>query len=61
MPAVTVFLFVVFRLLNIDVVMIIAFQKAHKRDVIVEQFNEDDNKVMIFVMTYAVRVIELNL
>ena len=56
-----IFFFVIFRLLNIDVITIIAFQKVYKRDIIIEQFNKNNNKIIIFIITYVIKIIEFNL
>ena len=55
MPAVTVLLFAVFRLLHVDVVATAAFQTSYERDCIIEDFNNDDEKAIVCLMTYAVR------
>ena len=54
-------LFAIFHLLRIKIVTIIVFQKTKKRDEIFEIFNEDDFKVIIYIMTYIINFINLNI
>lgn len=61
MPAVVVFLLAAFRLLNIEVITLSAFQKADERDRIIEDFNEFNRKPMVFLITYAIGSTGLNL
>lgn len=48
-------------MLSIDIVTITAFQKPDERDAIVDQFNRDESKAMILVITYTVGSTGLNL
>ncbi len=63
LPAVTILLYAVFKLLKIEVVTITAFQKAEERerDRIIQSFNEDDTKAMVCIMTYAIGSTGLNM
>ena len=61
LPAATVLLYAIFRMLRIDVVVITAHQKPEERDRIIDRFNGDDDSAMVLIMTYAVGSTGLNL
>lgn len=61
LPATTLLLLAILRLLNIDVVILVSSQSAEERDQIIESFNHATNKAMILLVTYALGSSGLNL
>lgn len=55
-----VLLFAIFCMLHVDVVTVAAFQKSDERDRIIEDFNNEDEKAMISLMTYFMLWVRLD-
>ena len=54
-------LYIVFRLLNIEIIILSIFQNAEKRDIIMNFFNNIIDKSIIFLIIYAVDITSFNL
>lgn len=54
------FLYAVFRLLNIIIIILFTYQTFEKRDRIVNIFNELINNFIIFLIIYVIESINLN-
>lgn len=61
LPAVTVLLVAIFRLLAIDCVTLGAYQQAEERDAVITAFTECTDRAQILITTYAVGSTGLNL
>lgn len=61
LPATTVLILAVLRLLHIDVVTLGAFQKPEEREAVIAAFTERDDCAHVLVSTYAVAAVGLNL
>ena len=61
MSITVILLYAIFRLLNIEVITLLAFQNAEKRDAIMNLFNDTIDRPIMFLMTYAIKATGLNL
>ena len=61
LPATTILLIAIFRILHIPCVTLAAYQKDSERDSVQDAFNQDTESAMILITTYAVGATGLNL